>query len=52
MSIGERWNTDTADVNVDYLRNACSKMARTLGRDFSVINTKKMDGRITVVRLR
>ena len=50
MKIRERWETTTAEVNPDYVRAACSKLSRTLGRDYSVSHTLAMGAHIIVTR--
>lgn len=50
MKRRERWETTTAEVNPDYVRAACAKLSRTLGRDYSVSHTLAMGAQIIITR--
>lgn len=46
----ERWEADAADLNIGYVRECASKLAKTMGREFSVSNTAEMGTKIIIVR--
>lgn len=50
MKRRERWETTTAEVDPDYVRTACAKLSRTLGRDYSVSHTLAMGTQIIITR--
>ena len=51
MKKREKWETTTRDVDPDYVRIACTRLSRTLGREFSVSHTLAMGESITIQRI-
>lgn len=51
MKKREKWETTTRDVDPDYVRIACTKLSRTLGREFSVSHTQAMGESIIIQRI-
>lgn len=48
---GESWETTTDEVDPDYVRVRAAKLARTLGREFSVSHTMAMGTTVIITRL-
>lgn len=46
----EKWEADAADLNIGYVRECASKMAKIMGREFSVSNTAEMGNKIIIIR--
>lgn len=46
----EKWETDVAEVNIGYVRECACKLAKTLGREFSVSHTLEMGDKIVIIR--
>lgn len=50
MRKNEKWEASTDEVNIGYVREAASKLARVYGRVFSVSHTAEMGDRIVITR--
>lgn len=48
---GESWETNTTEVDPDYVRVKAAKLARALGREFSVSHTQAMGDTIIITRI-
>lgn len=48
---GESWETNTTEVDPDYVRVKATKLARALGREFSVSHTQAMGDTIIITRI-
>lgn len=48
---GESWETNTSEVDPNYVRVMCAKLSRALGREFSVSHTLAMGNTIIITRL-
>lgn len=48
---GESWETNTTEVDPDYVRVRAAKLARALGREFSVSHTQAMGDTIIITRI-
>ena len=46
----ERWEADASELNIGYIRECASKLAKTMGREFSVSNTAEMGTKIIIIR--
>ena len=46
----ERWEADATEINIGYVRECASKLAKTLGREFTVSNTAEMGNTIVITR--
>ena len=46
----EKWEADGAEINIGYVRECASKLAKTMGREFSVSNTAEMGNKILIIR--
>lgn len=46
----ERWEADAKELNIGYVRECASKLAKTLGREFTVSNTAEMGNTIVITR--
>jgi hypothetical protein len=46
----EKWEADAAELNVGYVRECASKIAKTMGREFSVSHTAEMGNTIVIIR--
>ena len=46
----ERWEADATKINIGYVRECASKLAKTLGREFTVSNTAEMGNTIVITR--
>ena len=46
----EKWEADAAEVNIGYVRECASKMAKIMGREFSVSHTVEMGDKIVIIR--
>lgn len=51
LSQGESWETNTAEVDPNYVRVIASKLARALGREYSVSHTQDMGNTLLITRL-
>lgn len=51
LAVGESWETTTDDVDLNYLRVACTTMGRRMQREFSVSNTLDMGNTIVITRM-
>ena len=51
LAVGESWETTTEDVDLGYLRVACTTMGRRMQREFSVSNTLDMGNLIVITRI-
>lgn len=50
LAVGESWTTNTSEVDLRYVRVACTYMARHMNREFTVSNTLDMGEVITIKR--
>lgn len=46
----EKWETDSTEVNLGYVRECASKLFKTMGRKFNVSNTAEMGSTIVIIR--
>ena len=46
----ERWEADAAELNIGYIRECASKLAKNMGREFTVSNTAEMGNTIVIIR--
>lgn len=46
----EKWETNTSEVNFGYVRECACKLAKTMGREFSVSHTIEMGDKIVIIR--
>lgn len=46
----EKWEADASELNIGYIRECASKLAKTMGREFSVSNTAEMGTKIIIIR--
>ncbi len=46
----EKWETDSSEVNIGYVRECASKMAKSTGREFSVSQTAELGTKIVIIR--
>ena len=46
----EKWEADAAELNIGYVRECASKLAKTMGSEFSVSNTAEMGNKIIIQR--
>lgn len=46
----ERWEANASEINIGYVRECASKIAKTMGREFSVSNTAEMGDTIVIIR--
>ena len=51
LAVGESWETTTEDVDLGYLRVACTTLGRRINREFSVSNTLDMGQVIVITRI-
>lgn len=51
LAVGESWETTTEDVDLGYLRVACTTLGRRMQREFSVSNTLDMGNTIVITRM-
>lgn len=51
LAVGESWETTTEDVDLGYLRVACTTIGRRMQREYSVSNTFDMGNLIVITRL-
>ena len=47
----EKWEADAAEINIGYVRECASKLAKTMGREFSVSHTVEMGNQIVITRI-
>lgn len=47
----EKWEADSAEISIGYVRECASKLAKTMGREFSVSHTVEMGSQIIITRL-
>lgn len=50
MKRHETWETTTAEVDPDYVRAACAKLARLTGKQFNVSHTLSMGTQVVIRR--
>ena len=50
MKHHETWETTTTEVDPDYVRAACAKLARLTGKQFNVSHTLSMDTQVVIRR--
>lgn len=46
----EKWETDSSEVNIGYVRECASKMSKSTGREFSVSQTAELGTKIVIIR--
>ena len=46
----EKWEADASELKIGYIRECASKLAKTMGREFSVSNTSEMGTKIKIIR--
>lgn len=46
----EKWEADASEVNIGYVRECASKMAKIMDREFSVSHTVEMGNKILIIR--
>lgn len=46
----EKWVADADELNIGYVRECASKLAKTMGREFSVSHTVEMGDKILIIR--
>lgn len=47
----EKWEADATELNIGYVRECASKLAKTMGREFSVSHTAEMGNQIVITRI-
>lgn len=47
----EKWEADATEISIGYVRECASKLAKTMGREFSVSHTVEMGGQIVITRI-
>lgn len=50
LAVGESWETTTEDVDLGYVKVACTTLGRRMQRSFSVSNTQEMGDTIVITR--
>jgi hypothetical protein len=46
----EKWEANASEINYGYVRECASKLARNMGREFSVSHTAEMGDTIIITR--
>ena len=46
----DKWTADAGEVNIGYVRECASKIAKTMGREFTVSHTAEMGSQIIITR--
>lgn len=47
----EKWEADATEISIGYVRECASKLAKTMGREFSVSHTVEMGNQIVITRI-
>ena len=47
----EKWEADATEICIGYVRECASKLAKTMGREFSVSHTVEMGSQIVITRI-
>ena len=47
----EKWEADATEISIGYVRECASKLAKTMGREFSVSHTVEMGSQIVITRI-